>query len=83
MPTYPVGSRRLWADCVGEFNVRIHPERFSAPSPQSTGMRSLLSLIEQRRELVGDKTPFTNRLPSKNEGVVHAPALESAGLRPS
>jgi hypothetical protein len=25
-------------------------------------MRSLLSLIEQRRELVGDKTRFTNRL---------------------
>jgi transposase len=39
-----------------------HPERFSALRPQSAGMRSLLSLIEQRRELVGDKTRFTNRL---------------------
>ncbi len=25
-------------------------------------MRSLMTLIEQRRELVGDKTRFTNRL---------------------
>jgi transposase len=39
-----------------------HPERFSPLRPQSAGMRSLLSLIEQRRELVGDKTRFTNRL---------------------
>jgi transposase len=30
-----------------------HPERFRPLSPQSAGMRSLLSLIEQRRELVG------------------------------
>ena len=29
---------------------------------QSAGMRSLLSLIEQRRDLVGDKTRFANRL---------------------
>jgi hypothetical protein len=39
-----------------------HPERFSPLRPQSVGMRSLLSLIEQCRELVGDKTRFTNRL---------------------
>lgn len=39
-----------------------HPERFSPLRPQSAGMRSLLSLIEQRREMVGDKTRFTNRL---------------------
>ena len=30
--------------------------------PQSVAMRSLFSLVEQRRELVGDKTRFTNRL---------------------
>jgi transposase len=42
--------------------LRRHPERFSPLRPQSAGMRSLLSLIEQRRELVGDKTRFTNRL---------------------
>ncbi len=34
----------------------------SARTGHSAGMRSLLSLIEQRRELVGDKTRFTNRL---------------------
>jgi transposase len=39
-----------------------HPERFSPLRPQSAGMRSLMSLIERRRELVGDKTRFTNRL---------------------
>ena len=39
-----------------------HPERFTPLKPQSAAMRSLLSLIEQRRELVNDKTRFTNRL---------------------
>ena len=39
-----------------------HPERFAPLRPQSVAMRSLLSLVEQRRELVGDKTRFTNRL---------------------
>src|SRR6202162_2333072 len=41
-----------------------HPERFAQLRPQSVAMRSLLSLIEQRRELVGDKTRFTHRLTS-------------------
>ena len=41
-----------------------HPERFAPLRPQSASMRSLTSLIEQRRELVGDKTRFTNRLRS-------------------
>ncbi|WP_429354212.1 IS110 family transposase [Paraburkholderia sp. 32] len=39
-----------------------HPERFAPLRPQSAGMRCLTSLIEQRREMVGDKTRFTNRL---------------------
>jgi transposase len=39
-----------------------HPERFAALRPQSVAMRSLLSLVEQRRELVGDGTRLTNRL---------------------
>jgi transposase len=39
-----------------------HPERFTPLKPQSAAMRSLLSLIEHRRELVDDKTRFTNRL---------------------
>jgi transposase len=42
--------------------LRRHPERFAPLTPQSAAMRSLLSLIEQRREFVGDKTRFTNRL---------------------
>jgi hypothetical protein len=39
-----------------------HPERFAPLKPQSVPMRALLTLIEQRRELVDDKTRFTNRL---------------------
>lgn len=39
-----------------------HPERFTPIHPQSAAMRSLLSLTEHRRELVGDKTRLTNRL---------------------
>ncbi|MGF6371631.1 transposase [Paraburkholderia sp. RAU6.4a] len=39
-----------------------HPERFAPLRPQGAAMRSLMSLIEQRREMVGDKTRFTNRL---------------------
>jgi len=39
-----------------------HPDRFGALRPQSASMRALLSLIEQRRDLVGDKTRFSNRL---------------------
>ncbi len=39
-----------------------HPERFAPLQPQSEGMRTLLSLTEHRRELVDDKTRFTNRL---------------------
>jgi transposase len=39
-----------------------HPERFGPLRPQSTAMRSLMSLVERRRELVGDQTRLTNRL---------------------
>ena len=39
-----------------------HPERFAPLKVQSEDMRILLSLTEHRRELVGDKTRFTNRL---------------------
>ena len=39
-----------------------HPERFAPLQPQSVPMRTLLSLIEHRRELVDDKTRLTNRL---------------------
>jgi transposase len=39
-----------------------HPERFSPLRPQSAAMRSLVSLVERRRQLVGDQTRLTNRL---------------------
>lgn len=39
-----------------------HPERFTPIQPQSVAIRTLLSLTEHRRELVGDKTRLTNRL---------------------
>jgi transposase len=39
-----------------------HPERFAPLRPQGVAMRSLQSLVEQRRDLVGDRNRFTNRL---------------------
>ena len=39
-----------------------HPERFKELQPQSVEMRTLVSLVEQRRRLVSDKIRFTNRL---------------------
>jgi len=39
-----------------------HPERFKALQPQSVEMRTLVSLVEQRRRLVNDKIRITNRL---------------------
>ena len=39
-----------------------HPERFKPLRPQSTEMRLLASLVEQRRTLVGDRFRITNRL---------------------
>lgn len=39
-----------------------HPERFKPLRPQSTEMRMLASLVEDRRNLVGDRIRITNRL---------------------
>ena len=39
-----------------------HPERFKALQPQSVEMRTLMSLVEQRRRLVNDRIRLTNRL---------------------
>jgi transposase len=39
-----------------------HRERFTALQPQSAAMRTLIHLVEQRRQLVNDKLRFTNRL---------------------
>ncbi len=49
------------AELALELLVR-HPERFKPLKPQSVEMRKLLSLVEQRRRLVDDKTRLTNRL---------------------
>ena len=39
-----------------------HGDRFKPLKPQSVEMRTLSYLVEQRRQLVGDKTRFVNRL---------------------
>lgn len=41
-----------------------YPERFKPLKPQSVEMRTLASLVEQRRNMVDDKTRLTNRLRS-------------------
>ena len=42
--------------------IRRHPERFKPLKPQSVQMRTLVSLVEQRRRLVNDRVRTTNRL---------------------
>ena len=39
-----------------------HPDRFKSLRPQSVEMRTLMSLVEQRRTLVNDRIRITNRL---------------------
>lgn len=39
-----------------------HPERFKPLTPQSTTIRTLLTLVERRRVLVQDRVRITNRL---------------------
>jgi transposase len=39
-----------------------HPEHFKALSPQSIEMRTLMTLVEQRRRLMNDRVRVTNRL---------------------
>jgi transposase len=41
-----------------------HPEHFQRLNPQSVEMRTLASLVEHRRRLVGDKVRLTNRIRS-------------------
>ena len=41
-----------------------HPERFKPLRPQSPEMRALATLVEHRRQLVGERTRVTNRLRS-------------------
>ncbi len=42
--------------------IRRHPHRFQPLNPQSIEMRTLVSLVEQRRRLVNDRVRITNRL---------------------
>lgn len=49
------------AELALELLVR-HPERLKALQPQSTEMRTLVSLVEQRRRFVQDRIRITNRL---------------------
>lgn len=39
-----------------------HPDRFRPLKPQSVAMRTLITLVEQRRDLVNDRVRITNRL---------------------
>ena len=39
-----------------------HPDRFQALKPQSVEMRTLMTLVEQRRRLMNDRVRITNRL---------------------
>ncbi len=39
-----------------------HPEHFQALKPQSVEMRTLMTLVEQRRRLMNDRVRITNRL---------------------
>ena len=41
-----------------------HRDKLQMLQPQSADMRTLATLVEQRRDLVGDKTRITNRLSS-------------------
>ena len=39
-----------------------HPDHFQALKPQSVEMRTLMTLVEQRRRLINDRVRLTNRL---------------------
>jgi transposase len=59
----PSGAKDDPADAELALDLLLHhPERFSPLRPQSAAMRSLVSLVERRRQLVGDQTRLTNRL---------------------
>jgi transposase len=59
----PSGAKDDPADAELALDLLLHhPERFSALRPQSAAMRSLVSLVERRRQLVGDQNRLTNRL---------------------
>ncbi|SOE97392.1 Transposase [Burkholderia sp. D7] len=59
----PSGAKDDPADAELALDLLVrHPERFSPLRPQSALMRSLVSLVERRRQLVGDQNRLTNRL---------------------
>jgi transposase len=59
----PSGAKNDPKDAELALDLMLHhPERFGPLRPQSAAMRTLVSLVERRRQLVGDQTQLTNRL---------------------
>jgi transposase len=59
----PSGAKNDPGDAELALDLLLHhPERFGPLRPQSVPMRSLVSLVERRRQLVGDQNRLTNRL---------------------
>ncbi|CAB3808856.1 IS110 family transposase ISCps4 [Paraburkholderia ultramafica] len=59
----PSGAKDDPADAELALDLLVrHPERFSPLRLQSAAMRSLVSLVERRRQLVGDQNRLINRL---------------------
>ncbi|WP_193727984.1 IS110 family transposase [Paraburkholderia franconis] len=60
---HPSGAKDDPGDAELALDLLLHhPERFGPLKPQSVQMRTLVSLVERRRQLVGDQTRLTNRL---------------------
>jgi transposase len=59
----PSGAKNDPGDAELALDLLLHhPERFGPLRPQSVPMRTLVSLVERRRQLVGDQNRLTNRL---------------------
>ena len=61
----PSGAKDDPADAELALDLLLrHPERFQPLAPQSAALRTLGTLVEQRRDLVNDRIRITNRLRS-------------------
>ena len=61
----PSGAKDDPTDAEVALDILLrHPEKLQPLKPQSAAMRTLATLVEQRRRLVGDETRITNRLVS-------------------
>jgi transposase len=59
----PSGAKDDPSDAELALDLLIcHRDKFTALQPQSAPMRTLIHLVEQRRQLVNDKLRFTNRI---------------------